>query len=182
MILRDMTEADLDTVLNIEREAHAHPWTLGNFSDSLHSGYQCKIYESKEEGMLGYAVLMLAVDEAELLDIAIAVQQQRQGWGRKLMEEMMALARRHNMLRMVLEVRASNVAAIGLYRMTGFTDIGLRRDYYPAAPARGTPKVGNPLPAEAGAELAPPKGTRQTSCHPFADNGREDAILMGREL
>jgi len=135
MILRDMTEADLDGVLCIEREVHAHPWTLGNFSDALRSKYLCKVYES-DEGMLGYAVLMLAVDEAELLDIAIGAQHQRQGWGRNLLEEMMALARRHDMRRMVLEVRASNAAAIGLYRRVGFADIGLRRDYYPAEHGR----------------------------------------------
>lgn len=145
MILRDMTEADLDGVLRIEREVHAHPWTLGNFSDALRGKYLCKVYE-KDGIMLGYAVLMLAVDEAELLDIAIAAQHQRRGWGRNLLEEMMVLARRHDMRRMVLEVRASNAAAIGLYRRAGFADIGLRRDYYPA------------------------------------EHGREDAILMGREL
>lgn len=146
MILRDMTEADLDAVLCIEREVHAHPWTQGNFSDALRSKYQCKVCESESGGMLGYAVMMLAVDEAELLDIAIAAGHQRHGWGRKLLEEMMVLARRHEMHRMVLEVRASNAAAIGLYKSMGFTDIGLRREYYQA------------------------------------ENGREDAILMGREL
>ena len=146
MILRDMTEADLDDVLRIECKVHTHPWTRGNFSDALRSKYQCKVYGSEAGGMLGYAVLMLAVDEAELLDIAIAAQHQRQGWGRKLLEEMMVLARRHAMRSVVLEVRASNLAAIGLYRSMGFADIGLRRDYY------------------------------------RTENGREDAILMGREL
>ncbi len=145
MILRDMTEADLDPVLRIEREVHAHPWTQGNFSDALRSKYQCKVCES-DGTMLGYAVLMLAVDEAELLDIAISAQHQRHGWGRKLLEEMMVLARRKGMRRVVLEVRASNAAAIHLYRRAGFSDIGLRRAYYPA------------------------------------ENGREDAILMGHEL
>jgi len=131
MILRDMTEVDLDAVLRIEREVHTHPWTLGNFSDALRSKYLCKVYESGQE-MLGYAVLMLAVDEAELLDIAIAMRHQRHGWGRKLLEQMLVLARRANMQRMVLEVRASNEAAIALYRNAGFEQIGLRRDYYPA--------------------------------------------------
>jgi ribosomal-protein-alanine N-acetyltransferase len=145
MILRDMTEADLEAVLRIEREVHDYPWTLGNFNDALRSKYVCKVYELDEK-ILGYAVLMLAIDEAELLDIAIDLQYQRHGWGRQLLEEMMVLARRHDMLRMVLEVRASNAAAINLYRNVGFADIGLRRDYYPA------------------------------------QNGREDAILMGREL
>ncbi len=136
MILRDMTEADLDTVVRTEREVHAHPWTLGNFSDALRSGYECKVYASESGEMLGYAVLMLAVDEAELLDIAIAAQHQRKGWGRKLLQEMMALARRANMQRMVLEVRASNLAAIGLYRAMGFSEIGLRRGYYPGLHGR----------------------------------------------
>jgi ribosomal-protein-alanine N-acetyltransferase len=145
MILRDMTEADLDAVMRIEREVNTHPWTPGNFSDALRSKYECKVYES-ESGMLGYAVLMLAVDEAELLDIAIDSRYQHQGWGGKLLEAILALARRHEMGRVVLEVRASNKPAISLYRKMGFTEIGLRREYYPA------------------------------------DNGREDAILMGREL
>lgn len=135
MILRDMTEADLDVVLRIEREVHAHPWTLGNFGDALRSGYLCKVYEDKGE-MLGYAVLMLAVDEAELLDIGIARQHQRQGLGRSLLQQLLALARRAGMRRMVLEVRASNAAAIALYRSAGFERIGLRRDYYPAKHGR----------------------------------------------
>lgn len=136
MILRDMKEADLDGVLAIERAVHAHPWTLGNFSDALRSKYQCKVYESETQELIGYAVLMLAVDEAELLDIAIAASQQRKGQGRKLLNEMLALARKHEMRRMVLEVRASNLSAIALYRGAGFSDIGLRRDYYPAGSGR----------------------------------------------
>jgi len=145
MILRDMTEADLDVILRIERAVHAYPWTRGNFSDALLSKYQCKVCEN-EGDLIGYAVLMLAVDEAELLDIAIDSRHQRHGWGRRLLEEMMLLARHHDMRRMVLEVRASNVAAISLYRKAGFADIGLRSDYYQA------------------------------------ENGREDAILMGKGL
>jgi ribosomal-protein-alanine N-acetyltransferase len=135
MILREMTEADLDAVLRIEREVHAHPWTLGNFSDALRSGYQCKVFESAGV-MMGYAVMMLAVDEAELLDIAIDHGHQRKGIGRKLLEAMLSLARHENMRRMVLEVRASNQAAIALYRASGFEQIGLRRDYYPATNGR----------------------------------------------
>jgi ribosomal-protein-alanine N-acetyltransferase len=135
MILREMIEADLGAVLHIEREVHAHPWTLGNFSDALRSGYQCKVFESAGV-VMGYAVMMLAVDEAELLDIAIDKGHQRKGMGRKLLEAMLSLARHENMRRMVLEVRASNQPAIALYRASGFEQIGLRRDYYPAANGR----------------------------------------------
>lgn len=136
MILRAMKESDLDDVLAIERAVHVHPWTLGNFSDALRSGYACKVYETDAGALIGYAVMMLAVDEAELLNIAIASSQQRQGQGRMLLGEMLALARKKEMRRMVLEVRASNASAIALYRSAGFSDIGLRRDYYPGHAGR----------------------------------------------
>jgi [ribosomal protein S18]-alanine N-acetyltransferase len=191
MRLREMNLADIDAVMRIEQGMHAHPWTRGNFTDALKSDSVCKVYEDGEE-MLGYVVLMPAVDEMQLLNISIAAEQQRKGLGRKLMGEIMEIARGMNMRRMLLEVRPSNVAALGLYRDAGFREIGLRRGYYPAAPARGTPNVGNPLGDKSPVELSarqptPVKGTPPDTrpmgglgvgCHPSADNGREDAIVM----
>lgn len=132
MSLREMNLADMDAVMRIEQHVHAHPWTRGNFTDTLNSNYVCKVYEDGGE-MLGYVVLMPAVDEAQLLNISIAAGYQRKGLGRKLMCEIMEIARGLNMRRMLLEVRPSNVAALGLYRDAGFSQIGLRRNYYPSA-------------------------------------------------
>jgi ribosomal-protein-alanine N-acetyltransferase len=129
--LRNMTPSDLDAVLAIEQSVHAHPWTRGMFSDALASGYLCKIFESAGE-MLGYVVLMPAVDEMHLLDISIAAAQQRRGLGRSLLDEAKQLARDIKMQRMLLEVRPSNAAAIALYRAAGFSEIGRRRGYYVA--------------------------------------------------
>lgn len=145
MILRDMRDEDLPAVLRIENAVHAYPWTRGNFSDALRSAYTCKILES-DGTMMGYAVMMMGVDEAELLNIAIDAAQQRKGMGRRLLEAMLSLARQAGMRRLVLEVRTSNLPAIALYGACGFRGIGLRRNYYPA------------------------KG------------GREDALLMGKQL
>jgi ribosomal-protein-alanine N-acetyltransferase len=131
MILRDMTVSDLDTVLRIEQQVHAHPWTRGNFDDALVSGYLCKVAEQGGEA-IGYAVLMQGVDDAELLDIGIAAEQQRRGFGRAVLAAVLTLARELGRERVVLEVRASNAAAIGLYRAMGFSEIGLRRNYYVA--------------------------------------------------
>jgi ribosomal-protein-alanine N-acetyltransferase len=135
LALRDMLESDIDDVLRIEQQVHAHPWTRGNFSDALASGYICKVAELDGQ-MIGYAVLMRGVDDAELLDIGIAVQYQRRGFGRVLLEVMLVLARELGRQRVVLEVRASNAAAIALYRALGFGEIGLRRDYYAAENGR----------------------------------------------
>ena len=130
LTLRDMLDTDIDSVLHIEQQVHAHPWSKGNFIDAIASNYLCKL-AVVEEKLIGYAVLMQGVDDAELLDIGIARTYQRQGWGNKLLQKMLTFAQDLGKLRVVLEVRAGNSAAIGLYRGMGFQEIGLRRDYYP---------------------------------------------------
>ena len=129
MQLREMNLADVDGVMRIEQQVHVHPWTHGNFNGALNSDSVCKVYENGEE-MLGYVVLLPAVDEMQLLNISIAAGHQRKGLGRKLLGEIMEIARGMKMRRMLLEVRPSNVAALGLYRDAGFSEIGLRRGYY----------------------------------------------------
>lgn len=135
LTLRDMTAGDLDAVTLMEQEIHAYPWTLGNFKDALDAGYVCKVCES-EGDVAGYLVLMPALDEMELLDIGIAAAHQRQGWGRKLLHEALGIARQRNMVRMLLEVRPTNIAALRLYERAGFSEIGRRRGYYPAVTGR----------------------------------------------
>lgn len=130
-VLRDMNPADLAKIVCIERHVHACPWTCGNFTDALNSNYVCKVCEA-EGDILGYVVFMPALDEAHLLNIGIAAEYQRKGLGRWLLDATIKIARANNMRRMLLEVRPSNVAALGLYRGVGFCEIGLRRGYYAA--------------------------------------------------
>lgn len=104
MQLREMNLADMDAIMRIEQRVHVHPWTRGNFTDALKSDCICKVYEA-EGAILGYVVLMPAVDEAQLLNISIAATHQRKGLGRKLLEETMKIARGMNMHRVLLEVR-----------------------------------------------------------------------------
>ena len=127
--MRAMTLADVDAVLGIEQSVQAYPWTRGNFMDALNSGYLCCVDEADGE-IRGYAVLMPALEEAELLTIGVATAQQRKGLGRAMLREILEAARKNKMHRVFLEVRPSNAAAIALYRSTGFAEIGVRRGYY----------------------------------------------------
>jgi ribosomal-protein-alanine N-acetyltransferase len=133
MMLRAMTQDDVDAVLAIEQAVQRFPWTRGNFTDALHSGYLCCVDETEEGGIRGYAILMPTVDEAELLNIGVAAAQQRKGLGRAMLAEMLNVARGRNMKRVFLEVRSSNIAAIALYRSAGFSEAGVRRSYYQGA-------------------------------------------------
>ena len=129
--LRPMTGADLAAVMAIENAIYAFPWTLGNFNDALAAGYGCWMYE-RDGAVIGYAVLMHAVDEAHLLNISIAAEEQRRGYGGLLLRRVCELARAQGARLLYLEVRPSNAPALRLYERHGFQQVGVRREYYPA--------------------------------------------------
>jgi ribosomal-protein-alanine N-acetyltransferase len=133
--LRPMRPADLDTVLALERTLYPHPWSQGNFRDSLHAGYSCWVMEAGGE-VAGYGVLMIGVGEAHLLNLSIARPWQRRGFGRALLAHFVQLAAAFGATRMLLEVRPSNAAARQLYAGAGFLEIAVRRGYYPAGDGR----------------------------------------------
>ena len=130
-----MRTADLDEVLSIEESVNSFPWARGNFTDSLSSGYSCWVCRVDGE-LVGYFVLMLAVDEAHLLTISVAGKRQNLGFGARLLRHAMQLARERGASVMLLEVRPSNAKAVTLYRHFGFKQIGVRRAYYPAVDGR----------------------------------------------
>lgn len=130
-----MTPQDIDAVLAIEQAVQAFPWTRGNFLDALAAGYEGWLMV-EDQRVIGFAVVMHAVDEAHLLVIAIAPTHQRCGRGRKLLEFVAARVRAAGMARLLLEVRPSNLPALAFYRSAGFVEIGRRRGYYPAKEGR----------------------------------------------
>jgi ribosomal-protein-alanine N-acetyltransferase len=133
--MRLMTTEDLAVIETIEQSVYTHPWTRGNFADSLAAGYQCRILE-QDGRIAGYAVLMLAAGEAHLLNLSIAGALQRRGLGSELLRFMTQLARDCGAQTLYLEVRASNQAGRALYARHGFAEIGTRRGYYPAHEGR----------------------------------------------
>jgi ribosomal-protein-alanine N-acetyltransferase len=132
---RRMTAADVDAVVAIEDAIYPHPWTRGNFADSLQAGYHCWIVECGG-AVSGYTVVMVAAGEAHLLNLSVAAPWQRRGMGRELLKFALKLARDYGAGRILLEVRPSNGAAIALYAQAGFAEIAVRRGYYPAGEGR----------------------------------------------
>lgn len=128
--LRPMSMADLDGVMLIEPTLYSHPWTRGNFSDSLNSGYSAWVL-CKNKDMIAYALMMMVLDEAHLLNISVAKSHQKQGIGKYMLQHMLGKALGYGAVNMFLEVRISNTSAIGLYESVGFNEMAIRRKYYP---------------------------------------------------
>lgn len=133
--LRPMQMDDLDAIMLIEPTIYTHPWTRGNFSDSLNSGYSAWILEANQK-IIGYSLLMMVLDEAHLLNLGVAKSHQKQGLGRYLLEHMVQIAQNHKAANMFLEVRTSNISAIALYENMGFCEMAVRRNYYPTHDGR----------------------------------------------
>lgn len=138
-------KADLPAVLAIETAVHAYPWQLSHFETALDAG-NLTLLMTIDGQVVGYVVMMVVLDEASLLNISIAKDYQRQGYGRQLLAQAIKAAQKKQCRKVFLEVRTSNQAAIQLYASHQFTKMGLRRNYYPA------------------------------------ENGREDAVLMGLSI
>jgi ribosomal-protein-alanine N-acetyltransferase len=85
-----------------------------------------------DQQIIGYGVMSVVIDESHILNICIHPNWQRRGLGKKLIQRLLKVARQHGAESVLLEVRASNKAAQALYHQMGFTEVGLRRNYYPA--------------------------------------------------
>lgn len=134
-----MNLSDVAEVAAIEKSIYSAPWTAGNFIDSLNAGY-CAWTLRESAGvaigassLIGYFVLMAAVDEAHLLNVSVAAAWQGRGHGLFLLHRAAALAREHKATSVILEVRPSNTRALAIYRRFGFREHGLRRRYYPVS-------------------------------------------------
>jgi ribosomal-protein-alanine N-acetyltransferase len=130
-----MREEELPAILDIENAIYEHPWTRGNFADSLRAGYECWTYRA-DTRLLGYFVLIVAAGEAHLLNLSVAAQSQRRGHGGALLAESIRISRQLGARNVYLEVRPSNRGAQALYARFGFRHIALRRGYYPAGTQR----------------------------------------------
>jgi [ribosomal protein S18]-alanine N-acetyltransferase len=132
LVWRPMQEADVPAVAALEADAHAAPWTPGNFRDALAAGYSTVVGEV-DGAIVAYGILVLAPGEAQLLNLTVVDALRRHGIGRALLRRFLTDALRFGAEQCFLEVRVSNAAAIALYSAEGFVAVARREGYYPPA-------------------------------------------------
>ncbi len=135
VFVRNMTHDDLADVSDIERRSYDFPWSHGVFRDCLLAGYHC-IVLVREERPIGYGILSVAAGEAHILNLCIDPNFRSHGYGERLLDEMLAMARGADVAEIFLEVRPSNETAIALYRKKGFHQVASRPSYYQATDGR----------------------------------------------
>lgn len=111
--------------------SHLTPWSYQQFERCLHTPNQTWVLQQHKQ-ILGFAVLRLVLDEAELLNFVIEPTYQRQGLGKRLLTFICKQVQDMQASHLFLEVRRSNQAAINLYQQAGFYFIATRKNYYPS--------------------------------------------------
>ncbi|MGK2935046.1 MAG: ribosomal protein S18-alanine N-acetyltransferase [Gemmatimonadaceae bacterium] len=134
LVLRHAALADIERVAELELSCFtSDPWPRQSFESFIdRAGVTFIVAEDpgREEGIVGYAVLIQVAEEAELLNLAVAGNSRRGGIGSSLLRSLLEVAARDGITTVYLEVRESNSAARGLYAAHGFVEVGRRRGYY----------------------------------------------------
>ena len=122
---------DVATVADLERRVFPDPWSARSFAQMLALPTVRGFAVDDARGrLIGYGVCSMVEDEGEILNLAVEPDARRLGTGAHLVDAMLGWLRTGGAARVFLEVRASNVAAIALYRRAGFRPLGSRRGYY----------------------------------------------------
>ncbi len=128
-VVREMTEADLPAVLEIETACFGVPWTRGMFQDELrHALSWLRVVVDENERLAGFIVARHYGDVWHVMDLAVSPSRRRLGLGGRLLDGLLDHTPRD--VPVVLEVREGNTGAIALYRSRGFRDSGRRAHYY----------------------------------------------------
>ena len=132
------TRDDLDALVGLERRSYPHPWTRANFEGELAASERGRLLvlreaalrSDPERGIRGYCALQVYAGEMHLLNLAVAPEWRMRGLGRFLLRLARDMGARRGAREAWLEVRASNLPALALYRYLGFSETGRRKGYY----------------------------------------------------
>ena len=131
-MIRRMEKRDLLQVEAIETALFSDAWSEQGFEDTLNSPYVISLVtiDEAEDTILGYIIMYVSFEEGEISNVAVAKSAQNRGIGSALMQAILEKGLEESVTRFILEVRVSNTPAIALYKKFGFTEIGIRRDFY----------------------------------------------------
>ena len=122
-----MNESHVSAVAELERQNFSEPWPEIAVRSELTNKLALWLVAVEDGVVAGYVGSQTVLQEADMMNIAVADTHRRRGIARLLVEE---LIRQLDAYQLTLEVRASNVPAIALYEKLGFTQVGLRKNYY----------------------------------------------------
>ncbi len=121
----------LASVAKLEAECFSEPWSRDALALLLTDAASGVVLLQNGE-VAAYGGVLWAVDEGQITNIAVSHAWRRQGFGKQILQALILQAKERGAVQLVLEVRASNEAAIALYEQSGFLTVGRRKAFYRA--------------------------------------------------
>lgn len=138
-LFTDINKSDVGDLMSIELACHSHPWSEKTFSSCIGGRYfgEQLFLDEKKQSATGFYIGEYVVGEATLMDICVAPAEQGQGFGKVLLNQFLAQAKKLGAQKIFLEVRAKNISAQMMYMNAGFIEIDRRTGYYPSSSGFG---------------------------------------------
>jgi len=130
MIITNMTENHVEQVAQLEKVCFADPWSEKSIASELDNQWALWLVAQEDDTVVGYIGSQTAVDETDVMNVAVHPDHRRKGIAEALIEMLIKHLKERGSHALMLEVRASNAPAIALYEKIGFQQVGLRKNYY----------------------------------------------------
>lgn len=130
MTINPMKEDHVAQVAALERQCFADPWSEGSIASELDNPLSLWLVAEQDGAVCGYVGSQTVLDETDMMNIAVRPDCRRQGIAAALIDELIVRLKERGSHILRLEVRVSNAPAIALYDSLGFTQLGLRKNYY----------------------------------------------------
>jgi ribosomal-protein-alanine N-acetyltransferase len=128
--IRPAWPADAPALALLERRCFADPWSGEAFRSLLKQPEAFGVVAEAEGEIAGYGLARAVAGSGEILNVAVAPEHRRQGLAQAMLVSLLQALGQRQVTEVFLEVRASNTAALALYRQHRFEAVGHRPDYY----------------------------------------------------
>lgn len=120
----------IHAIAAIEQACFSDPWSVGVLKECLAQPHYILETYTMDDQVVAYACASNSFEEGEILRIGVLPEYRRKGIGEQVLMRTLERLQTRGVEKVFLEVRASNVAAQGLYGKMGFAVIGTRKGYY----------------------------------------------------
>lgn len=125
-----MNEGHVAQVAALEKLCFSDPWSENSIASELENPLSLWLIAEEDGAVCGYVGSQTVLDETDMMNIAVRPDCRRKGIAAALIAELVSRLKARGSRILRLEVRESNLPAIALYKAMGFTQLGLRKNYY----------------------------------------------------
>ena len=130
MIIDKMNSAHVPWIAQLEKLCFSDPWSENSIASELDNRLSCWLVALEGDKVVGYVGSQTVIDASDMMNIAVHPDFRRRGIAEALIVALEEQLQQRGSRMLLLEVRASNAPAIALYEKLGFTQAGLRKNYY----------------------------------------------------